>query len=417
MNRIVHFIWILAAILFARNQGKATVWPTNPAIAVGSIPFYADSSLFLQDFTFIKEGTLLNVLYKTPNESLDKDQNQQFKWLKVETPDGKTGWVFGDGVALFQNETTLPAILQKEQPKSGNFGQGFENARLWFGAIEGHDSKAYNYGFYGEYYVVLTNSIGNSIFFRYSGASAEGNTALETCSIQDITGDDRPEFIFETSVVEKGNSFATRKLEIYNVQNAAFRKIFTENMTLLAPDGLPAPSLFKCIDIEYQNIRIEYLDFIPCAQSTITGFDEYKNKTEDFCVDWVTLSYSWSNRSGKFELLYEPSHANPTVLARNFGVSLRTEPALSGVPTVAVTTDQERLVVLGYNEQYILENGVKKAVIFLYAKNQSGQTGYVAASKVVWQRIRQVDLLNSYCSEPPLLRSNWSYPFSFVKFY
>ena len=87
------------------------------------------------------------------------------------------------------------------------------------------------------------------------------------------------------------------------------------------------------------------------------------------------------------------------------------------MPTVAVTADQERLVVLGYNEQYIQENGVKKAVIFLYAKNQSGQTGYVSASKVAWQRIRQVDLLNGYCSEPPLLLSNWSYTFSFVKFY
>ncbi len=378
---------------------SSSLIPNSTGLAVNNLWLCPDTSFATATTHFVAAGSLVQILGKSAAEQLDRDQNQQFFWYKIETRDGKKGWVFGDGLAIFQPVENLPDALKKWQNKPISLGAGFEDAQFWLAQIEGHDSKEYHFEFYGEYYFVVTNAAGQSVFLRYAGQSAMGGTSLQHLFISDLTGDGRPEIALETGSREQGDDFEKRVLEVFQLQNSALRRVFSEDLTLIDQNGFPTPCLFKNVELEAKTIRIEFIDFQKCKNAgTPPGED---------CLDFVTYTYSWNLRSGQFEMLYEPTRMPPEATAANFGIALRLEPNKMGT-AVAVLGAGEKVRVLRFLDKILLENGQKRVESFLFVKTAAGYLGYVPASKMIWQKTRHAEVLTKYCQEPPLLRSVWS---------
>lgn len=405
---------VLAACVFGLNTAAATL-PAAPAITVGTAYLFPDTSLSAATSEVVREGTLLEILHSTATESLDKDQNQQFRWHFARTADGRQGWLFGDGVALCRPADALPDGLRALHRQPVALGLGYENATLWFAAIEGHDSKEYHHVFFGEYYLVATNAAGRSVFLRYAGTSAQGETQLRQFFLQDLTGDGYAELTLETARREAGEDAENRALELFNLQNTAFQRVFSENLTLTDGSGLPAPALFKCVDLEMKTIRVEYVDYLPCGRAALPlGMEKSAEAGSEQCVEFVTYTYAWAPRSNAFQLLYQPTRAALAVVPLNFGVSIRAEPALAG-EVVSLLTTSDRLAVVRQVDKITLERGAKKAQSYLYVRAPDGKFGYVSAGKVQWQMTRHAPILEAYGQKTPLIRSQWRTDFPFVR--
>ncbi len=408
---------ILAFIgcVFGANTLRAAdaALPVSPALAVGTFYLFPDTSLSASTSEIVREGTLLEVLGRTAVEHLDKDQNQQFPWFFVKTPDGREGWVFGDGVAVLRPVEVLPENLRPFQRRPVSLGVGFEDAILWFAAIEGHDSKEYHHAFFGEYYIVATNASGRSTSLRHAGKSAQGETQLRQFFLHDLTGDGKPEIALETARREANEPTENRTLEVFSLQNLGLRRVFSENLTLTDANGLPAPALFKCVDLEPKTIRVEYVDYLPCARYSL-NYPSNVGGTQEQCIEFVTYTYSWNARANTFQILYEPTRTAPTAMPLNFGVSVRKNPALAG-EVVGILTMEGRLTIIRQFDKISVEGGTKKAEAYLYVRTPDGKFGYVAAGKVQWQRVRHAKILEAYGQKPPLVRQEWMFDFPFVR--
>ncbi len=412
--------WLkIAAFCLPNWLVASALLPGSPAISVSRAYLFPDTSLSASTTEFVDEGTLLDILAQSATEQLDKDQNQLFHWFFVKTPDGRRGWLFGDGVARLQSAENLPENLRPLHRKSVALGRGFEDALLWFAALEGHDAKEYHLSFYGEYYLVATNAQGRCAFLRYATTSAAGETRLRQLFFKDFNADGHSDFALETSRRDlEGNPDSyrdeTRSLDIFSLQNSQFKRIFSEDLTLLDPDGLPAPSRFKCVDLEAKTIRVEYLEYLACDRAAQPTNAPPLSSAQEQCVQFVTYTYSWNVRAGAFQLLYEPTRVPPTVAPLNFGVSVRKIPALAG-EVVGIFGTDDRLAVFRQFDKIVVENGQKKVEPYLLVRTPDGQFGFIAASKIQWLKTRHARLLEAYGQQPPLSRVGWSADLPFVR--
>jgi hypothetical protein len=389
--------------------------PSKPALTVDKTIVYADSSFTRPSKETLKSGEVLEILEQSAVEHPDKDKKQQFFWFKVKSKNNKTGWVFGDRLAVLAKNDFLEVEIDKFLQKKISLGVDFEDATIWLGSIVGHDAEEFHEGFYGETYLIVSSPKGKNSFVRVGKESFQGEIQLLQLFFQDITNDGHAELIFELSSTDHTERFVSRNLEIHSFQTGGLTKIFDENLTLLGANRMPTPCLFKHIEIDDKTIRIEYLDFVSTSQYTLPYPHEIQSQTQEECVEFVTYSYAWSNRNHKIDLLYEESRTAPYVTPLNYGVSVRTTPAVSG-EVVSILSEGDKLLVIKQFDKLSKNNaGTVQAEAYLYVRTPDKKYGYVAASKVTWLRMKHADVLGAYARNTPLMKLDWKYEGSFVR--
>jgi hypothetical protein len=408
------FFLFLAFINFFDKAFVGTL-PLKPGLTVDKTVLYADSTLLKPTKEMLKSGELVEILAQSALEYPDKEKKQQFFWYKIKTKNNKTGWLFGDRLAILQRNDLLETSIEKFQKEQLSLGTDYDDATIWLAAIEGHDTEEYHKGFYSESYLIVSSPKGKNTFIRIGKKSTQGEINLLQLFFEDITNDNHPELIFEMSSNDHSERFESRTLEIYSLQNGGLSKIFEENMTLLGADLMPTPCLYKCAEIDEKTIRIEYLDFVSPQDYSLPYPHDIQSQTQEECLEAVTYTYAWSNRNHKIELLYEPSRIAPYVTPQNYGVSVRTTPAISG-EVISLLSDGDKLLVIKQFDKLTKNSqGQLQAEAFLYVRTPDKKYGYVAASKVHWTRLRHAEILEAYARNTPILKTNWNYDFPFVR--
>jgi uncharacterized protein YgiM (DUF1202 family) len=393
----------------------AGMLPSKQALTVDKTVIYADSSFTKPSKDLFKSGEILEILAQSEVEHPDLNKKQQFYWFKVQSKNNKTGWIFGDRLAIMQNNEQIELAAKKLHQQQKLLGADYNNVEIWVAAIEGHDTEEFHEGVYSETYLIVSNPKGRNHFIRIGKESFQGEINLKQLNFLDFTNDGYVEIIFEMASSDHSERFESRNLEIYSLQNGGLIQIFDENLTLLGADLMPTPCLYKCVEIDDKTIRIEYLDFVSSDKYSLSYPHDVQSQTQEECVEFVTYTYLWSNRNHKVELLYEPSRTAPNVTPLNYGVSVRSTPAVSG-EVISILNEGDKLLVIKQFDKLSKDyRGELQAEAYLYVRTPDKKFGYVAASKVNWVRLKQAQILEAYAKNTPLLKMNWRYDFDFVR--
>jgi hypothetical protein len=420
--------WILLLLFFvkigaaqrptAQNAPKTFDLPENAGVALSTRSLFPDTLLSSITTEMVKEGDFLTILGQSALEHLDKDQNQKFHWFEVKTLDGRTGWMFGDGIAVLATEERIPVDFKRFSKKTASFSAGFESSIVWFASVEGRDNlypQDYMNPLYDEQYLVITNPRGRSVVLRVSGASASGRTDLLLLNLMDLTGDNVPEIIVENASFSPTNPLEDRELNIFSLQTGTISKIFEERLTLSTDENTPSPALFKSIELESKSLRIEYIDFVEPEKYTLhQPLDRQVGVTEN-ALELVTWTLEWNPKNNRFESLYDESRLAPKGMVSS-AIRLKTRPDLYATSGLMIQPT-DKLLIIKELEQFFVENGQKKMRPWLYVKSPNGALGYVEARLIKWQNTRHAPVLEAYFQNPPLVRTDWMMTgFPFLKF-
>jgi hypothetical protein len=297
------------------------------------------------------------------------------------------------------------------------FNNGFEDAIMWVATIEGRDNfheEDYLNPPYRESYFVVTNDDGNSVYFNFAGVNARGKTEVRNFQLHDTTGDGIIEFVLQTSSVATNETFENRNLEIFSFQSGSLDKIFDERMSLSYGDDLASPALFKYVEIDKKLIRVAYLDYLPCKSYSLPfKFDELKKQNER-CLEYVTYTYQWNEPQKKYRMLYAESRTSPQAHPVKNKVKVKNDPSYLG-KVICVINKSDRLQVIKHYERFVLDNGKKKIVPYLYVKLPSGNFGYIMADEIDFLNIEHANLLHEYYQLKPLTKSEWKSDEQFLK--
>jgi hypothetical protein len=389
---------ILFQIANLSNASTDLIFTSRVATTLSGLSIYPDSTFEIQSNGSFKVGELLEVIGETVMEHEDASQNQKFKWFKVRSLKGKEGWVFGDGIAVVVLESKVEPKLRNFHKKKYHFNNGFEESVIWIGEIEGRDnfhSQDLLNPPYKEYYLVITNIQGDCVFVNYSGDNTRGQMQLRHILLSDTTGDEIPELLLQTSSFSTDAPFENRTFEIYSFQSGDLSRIFEERMSLSYSANVFTPSLFKYIEVDKEIVRVAYVDYIPCTNyKQQNDFGNY-NKQKERCMEYVTYTYSWNERTKQYRVIYEESHTTPVVGSRKGLIVIKDEPSIIG-KRVATANQSDRIEVIKQHERTVLENGVKKTTLYFYVKLKDGTNGYIEADKVGFIDIEHAELLNYY---------------------
>ncbi len=405
---------ILILLLFLCNfsfHGFANdiILRAKAASALNTVTLYPDSTFVKHSNIAYKEGALFEILEETKLEHEDDAQNQKFKWYKVKTKDGKTGWVFGDALAVILSQNEIPAQLKNFHQKKISLSSGFEQAMIWIAATNGRDNFHKNDFLnpaYREYYIVVTNEHHKSVHLKYGGISAMGKTDVMRFEMKDLTGDQVPDFILVNSSLPSGKLTENRNLEIYSIQAGTLTKIFEERLNLTFDNDDPSPALFKFVEIDQQSIRIEYVDYIACQKYKAIPEIKIRNSPHERCMEYVTYTWQWNKQKKMYVPFYKESRTPPKAGVKNYGVTLLDSPR-AAARTIKAVQLQDKLKVIAHFEKYVLENGVQKATPYLFVQLPQGQTGYIPAKKIGFIKMQHADLLNKFYQNPPTAKIDW----------
>jgi hypothetical protein len=363
------------------------------------VSLYPDSSYDKQAFQSLPAGILLEVLDESSSEQEDASQNQKFKWYKVRSPKGMEGWVFGDGLAVILPESSIDPKLRSFHKQKYRFASGFGLAVLWIGGIEGHDNfheKDYMNPVYREHYIILTNEQGQCVFINCSSENAQGKMQVRHLQFLDTTSDEEPELLLQTSSTSSGNEyFENRNFEIYSFQSGTFGRIFEEQMGLRLRNDTHSPALFKMVEVDNSNIRVAYVDYLDCADyNQGNDIGKYKDSAER-CIEYVTYTYSWNQRTKQYQMLYAESRTGPVLTTKRDNIALLDQPSLLA-KSMGTLTQSDRLELIKVHERKVIEDGVKKTTPYFYVQLKNGSTGFIHASEVQFWDIEHATLLNKY---------------------
>ena len=398
-------------------NANSIVVNTRPAVSLNNVTLYPDSTFTKHSNIILPEGELFEILGETYYEHEDAAQNQKFKWYFVRSRHGQEGWIFGDGLAVVVQEENVDVKVRPYYMQRMSFNNGFEDAIMWVAAIQGRDNfheEDYLNPPYRESYFVITNDNGNSVYFNYSEANARGKTEVRSFQLHDTTGDGIAEFVLQTSSFATNETFEHRNLEIFSFRSGSLDKIFDERMSLNYGDDLASPSLFKYVEIDKDLIRVAYLDFVPCKAYRLPfPYDELKKQNER-CLEYVTYTFQWSNQLNKYKVLYAESRTSPKASPTGNKIKIKKEPSYIG-KVICVVDKSDQLQVIKHYERFVLENGKKKIVPYLYVKLPSGNYGYIMADEVNFQHIEHAGLLREYYQLKPLTKGEWKSDEQFLK--
>ncbi len=414
--RLYRLCFIIHLLVCWHSFVQGQILPTRPATALNKVILYSDTSFFIHSSTFYEEGTLFEVIGETRYEYEDEAQNQKFKWYQVHTPDGKTGWIYGDGLAVIVPKGEIPPQLKPYYLKPFDFSKNLKGAIIWIASIEGKDNfhkEDYLNPLYKEFYLVLTSQLGKSMHIQYAGMSAMGNSELKHFEIRDFTEDNIPELILLKSSFTTGSSLENRTLDIYSFQAGSVVKVFEERMSLAYQHRTPSPALFKFVEVNKKAIRIAYVDYLNCDKySQILQTNPY-GKTSEKCLEYVTYSYNWHNSKKKYVSMYEESRTSIEGILKKEKAYLRKEPSfLSEV--VTKLEHKMPLRIIKHHEKIIFRQGKKMIIPYLYVQAANGKYGYIHADNIEFKNIEHAFLLNRYYENPPLLKENWKSDSSFL---
>ncbi len=414
--RFLFIIFIFLMCSLQNLKGNDWILQDKTATALNTVTLYPDSTFVKHSNIAYKEGSLFEVIGQTHYEHEDDDQNQKFKWFHVKSTDGKTGWIYGDALAVILPDNSIPKPLQHFNKKKISLGKGFENATIWVASTDGRDNFHKNdflNPLYKEFYIVITNEHNRSVHIKYGGVSAMGTTNILEFESQDLTDDGNSDFILINSTLPAGDAPEIRNLEIYSIQAGTLRKIFEEKLNLNIEDDVKSPALFKFVEIDSDGIRVAYVDFLNCKNYQQKYKTNIISKTKEKCLEYVTYTYQWSKQRKMYKAFYEESRTAPKAGIKNYGVWLQDTPGNSGRKIKAIQL-QDKLSVIKQYEKIVLENGRKKITPYLYIALPSGEQGYVPARQVGFIKMEHDDLLNRYFQNPPLSKNDWSMTIDFV---
>jgi hypothetical protein len=418
MRYVTLFILFFAHLIYVRAESVAQIiMQKRAAVTVSPIRLYADSTYSKSTNTTFSEGELFEILGETKLEHFDNTQNQTFRWYKVKAMNGTVGWIFGDNLAVVMPERYVENNLKSFYKKEYNFDNGFEKAIVWVAATEGHDDKYSGKTFlnpaYKEFYLVITNDKGKCSFLNYANVSETGKKDLQSVHFQDVTDDKIDEIVIETNSLPTGRSMDERTLEIYSFKGGTLAKIFDEELSLSWSDDVPTPAFSKFVEIEGSTIRTAYVDFKSCEAYSLKSVSFEKNvKTEERCMEYVTVSQVWDKKAKAFKPLYAESRSPVVAYARDAAL-IKATPALSSATQGGMRPD-DRLTVVKHFENITVEKNKTKIETWLFVKHPSGIYGYVLANKLKFKNMEYADLLEQYYKNPPFEKKDWVSDMPFV---
>ncbi len=411
MNRTVgiFFLFVLFSTTLKADTASQIIMNRRAAVTVSPVRLFADSSYTQQTETTFTEGELFEVIGETTLEHFDNTQNQTFKWYKVRSTSGVTGWIFGDNLAVVLPEYLIEANLRPFYKKSAHFDNGFEKATVWVAGTNGHDVKdpkapQYNPS-YKEFYLVVTNERGRCVVLNYANTSETVKKDLQSIYFQDLTENKIDDIVIETTSLPAGRTTEERLLEVFSFQGGALTKIFEERLSLFWEHDLPSPTLSKIVEIEGSTIRVAYLDFVECDKYTLGLPTDMRSKTQERCVEYVTYSFIWDRTMRQFRELYKPSRRTLQAVV-NQSFTLKKTPSVSAANIILIQPEDHLQVIKQY-ENIKLENGKKMLDVWLYVKHPTGVYGYIPANQLTFKNTEHGAILKSYYEKPPLMKQDW----------
>lgn len=383
----------------------------SSATALNHITLYQDST-FVTEIGDYPEGSLFKILAESHYQHPDADQKQKFKWFRLEARDGKIGWGFGDGLAVFVPEADLVPALKPYCRKRLDLGSGFDGALTWVAAIHGRDNfhaEDYLNPLYSECYLVITSTRGKSVQVKCSGESVRGETRLGQLLTQDITGDGKPEIILERRTTAVGSQMEEAELEVFSMKAGTLASVFLEHLSLSYETHIPSPAISKFVEISTKTIRVSYLDYVTLEKYAQNYPKGPAHPRKERCMEYVTATYSWNSRNKNFQNLYGETRLAPQARLWEGAAALTESPHAQGPPLAYVQAGQ-RLEIIKHHEEYVVRGGQKKVEHWFFVQNQRGQQGYLPAKAVKLTNMEPAEVLNRYYLHPPLSKSEWSVP-------
>jgi hypothetical protein len=405
-----YFYWlpfVFGTVVAKADDGFDWVLKNKAAVSLGKVVFFSDTLLSRPTNLLFEEGELFEIIAESKLEHDDKDQAQRFKWYKLKARNKQIGWVFGDAIAVIEQEKQPESLLGFHQRK-WKFDNGFENAICWIAAVNGTEiktSSALVNPQYNETYLIISNEKGNSVFINLSGQSISGEATLKTLLLQDITGDTTPEIIIERSSFASGSPLENRDVELYAFQAGTLRKIFEERLTLTDGDDTPSPALFKNIEISEKNIRLAYVDFLHCENYKQNIPCDLRTTTQERCLEYVTSTYSWDENKKQFGTLYAESRTTLPVFSKQ-NYKILSSPS-DTAKIIAAIAENEELIAVKLFENFKTVNDKAKPDFWLYVKKSDGTLGYLEAYKIYFDDFENADILHEYFNYAPISRQDW----------
>lgn len=449
--RLVCSIATFLATVLGVHAQKTRIIAPNTATTIAPMRLYGDSTFIKPTEKNLSEGELVEIIGETQKAYEDNSQRQKFKWYRVRTPKGDEGWLFGDNLAVLLPDAAVSEVAKPFFRRAVSFDNGFENSVIWFGQVEGRENihkQDFMNPTYRELYLIITNDLGKSVTILIGGAEQTGKKELRRLEIFDVTGNRTPEIIMETTNLPSNSNIESRQIEIHGFQAGTLQKIFDEAMTLSFDGEMPSPALSKQIEIEGQNIRISYIDFVSPEKYSL-GFPTQAKlgSTTERCLEFVTRSLVWDDKLRRFTNLYHETRSTPLVTARrkvylkdaipttytvpkkpivakpnkvkeefvSKGTEYPRQPdeeeesvRKMGVKPLIAAQFSERLQVIKQVEKYMkMEDGTKVLEHFFLVRHASGMIGYLNARDVHFRYSDHADLLNRYYNNPPLSKTDW----------
>ncbi len=407
---------ILLGMLVSPAEATDIIFNSKSATSLNPVTLYTDSTFSKPSKLHFKSGALFEILGETKMEHEDDAQNQKFKWFKVKSQDGQSGWIFGDALATILPDSEVTATLSSFHKKNYAFNNGFENAVTWIATIEGRDNfhkRDYLNPPYKETYLVITNDRGRSVHINIGGVNARGKFDLKQAKLHDTTGDHIPEFLVQTNSFGVGSEIENRKFEIYSFQAGTLAKVFEERMTLNYTDDVPSPALFKHIEVSDKSIRIAYVDYLTCSNSTIpfkkhTDYDVFER-----CMEYVTYTYLWDERLSQYKKWYKESRTSVKGAVR-FSTPMLTKPSVSAGTRIKFIRPSDQLDVIKQFETFVPKGNTTEGIAFLYVRLKSGEYGYISANKMSFVDLEHNELLIDYYRKPLVNKGEWKSNKSFL---
>lgn len=411
MKHIFFIILFLSSHFFVFSN--ALVLQDKAATALNKVILYPDSSFFKHSNISYPEGELFEIIGESYFEHEDNLQNQKFKWYQVKTHDQKTGWIYGDGLAIILEQQRINKNLLPFHKKEYQFNNGFEKSIIWMAAMEGRDNlheEDYLNPLYKEFYIVITNAHKRSVHIQYSGYSNRGEFELKKLAIKDLTGDGIAEFVLQQTALNTGNPLEERNLLIYNFQAGTLVKILEENATLTKAFHQASPAQYKHIEIGEQYVRVAFVDYMNCTKYKQKYEHQTTPSSQEYCLEYVTYTYNWDEKRKKYEILYGESRIAPKAklkiqAGQQHQAILLAQP-FANARTVATVPSNSNITVIKDCQTVTQQGRQKSKQHYFYVQLVSGQKGFLPAAQVSFDKLEHANTLERYYQKPAMMMKN-----------
>lgn len=416
MNRTLTLILLIFLGCLTSLSANDIIASGRAGTSLNPVQLFKDSTSDYPTGIAFLGGHLFEILSETVNEYEDDSQNQKFKWYEVKAPDGRTGWLYGDGLAVMVKADRITPELKRFHKQKFSFDNGFENATAWVAMIEGRDNfhkQDYLNPVYNEKYLVITNPENRSVHINIGGVNARGKYHLKSMELADVTGDGISEFITQINSQSIGKEGDNQNLAIHSFQAGSLKKIFEEKVDLPGIDNFPSPSLYKHIVIGDKTIRVAFPDYIACQDYQQPYETQHSNTKMERCIEYVTYTFQWNERANQFQPLYETSRTPLLAKVKEAGIALLEKPTFVAKRVAVVDTNAE-IKVIKHHEKHARTGKTNQIVTYLLVQLPTGEQGYILSHKVNFVHTEHADLLEKYYSHPPIDKKQWQSNQSFI---